>query len=100
MSTKVFDDYDEEESYEEVNKIIRSRALKNGSDIEYLIEWKDEHVPTWVPFDYIAKDVIVEYEAPWWNTVKKSEETILQEVIKSGDKRDIDPMDEFGLNLI
>ncbi|KAL2466849.1 Signal recognition particle 43 kDa protein [Abeliophyllum distichum] len=32
--SKVFDDYDEEESYGEVNKIIESRALQNGRDID------------------------------------------------------------------
>ncbi|KAL2544124.1 Signal recognition particle 43 kDa protein [Forsythia ovata] len=95
-SAKVFDDYDKEESYGEVNKIIGSRALQNGSGMEYLIEWKDEHVPTWVPSDYIAKDVIAEYEAPWWNAVKKAEETALREVIKSGDGRDIDAVDQDG----
>ncbi|KAL2474165.1 Uncharacterized protein Fot_49901 [Forsythia ovata] len=62
-SAKVFDDYDEEKSYREVNKIIGSRALQNGSCMKYLIEWKDEHVPTWVPTYYIAKNVIAEYEA-------------------------------------
>ncbi|KAL2530071.1 Signal recognition particle 43 kDa protein [Forsythia ovata] len=82
-----------------MNNIIRSRALQNGSSMESLIEWKDEHVPTWVPSDYIVKNVIAEYETLWWNAVKKSEETALQEVIKSGDRRDIDAMDEFGLNL-
>ncbi|KAL2469276.1 signal recognition particle 43 kDa protein [Forsythia ovata] len=71
--SKVFDDYDKEESYGEVNKIIESRALQNGNGMEYLIEWKDEHVPTWVPSDYIAKNVIAEYKALWWNAVKKSE---------------------------
>ncbi|KAL2468508.1 Signal recognition particle 43 kDa protein [Forsythia ovata] len=76
-SAKVFDDYDKEKSYGEVNKIIESRALQSGNGMEYLIEWKDEHVPTWVPSDYIAKNVIVEYKALWWNAVKKLEETAL-----------------------
>ncbi|KAL2467123.1 Signal recognition particle 43 kDa protein [Abeliophyllum distichum] len=93
---KVFDDYNEEESYGEVNKIIGSRALQNGSGIEYLIEWKDEHVSIWVSSDYIAKDVISEYEAHWWKAVKKAEETDLQEVIKSDDERDIDAVDQVG----
>ncbi|XP_022881179.1 signal recognition particle 43 kDa protein, chloroplastic [Olea europaea var. sylvestris] len=95
-SAKVFDDYNEDESYGEVNKIIGSRALENGSGMEYLIEWKDDHVPTWVPSDYIAKDVIAEYEAPWWNAVKKADETALREVISSGDGRDIDAVDQDG----
>lgn len=79
-----------------MNKIIGSRALENGSGMEYLIEWKDDHVPTWVPSDYIAKDVIAEYEAPWWNAVKKADETALREVISSGDGRDIDAVDQDG----
>ncbi|KAL2479664.1 signal recognition particle 43 kDa protein [Abeliophyllum distichum] len=33
-SAKAFDNYDEEESYREVNKIIESRALPNGRDID------------------------------------------------------------------
>ncbi|KAM7519441.1 hypothetical protein LguiB_018403 [Lonicera macranthoides] len=62
----LFKDYDEDEFYGEVNKIIGSRALENSTDMEYLIEWKDNHSPTWIPSNFIAKDVIAEYEAPWW----------------------------------
>ncbi|KAL2532838.1 26S proteasome regulatory complex [Abeliophyllum distichum] len=38
MSAKVFDDYDEEESYGEVNKIIGSKAFQNGKDIDAMDE--------------------------------------------------------------
>ncbi|KAL2534000.1 Signal recognition particle 43 kDa protein [Abeliophyllum distichum] len=36
--SKVFDNYDEEESYGEVNKIIGSKALRNSRDIDAMDE--------------------------------------------------------------
>jgi signal recognition particle protein len=54
----------DDESYGEVNKIIGSRAIGGGAAMEYLIEWKDGHAPSWLLSDYIAKDVVAEYESP------------------------------------
>ena len=60
-----------------MSKIIGSRAVSQGGSysygMEYLIEWKDNHAPSWVPSNYVAKDVIVEYQTPWWNAAKKSD---------------------------
>ncbi|KAK6143230.1 hypothetical protein DH2020_023578 [Rehmannia glutinosa] len=93
-----FSDYNEDETYGEVNRIIGSRALENGRGMEYLIEWKDEHAPTWVPSDYIAKDVVAEYETPWWTAAKKADDAALKQLIESSDNdgRDIDAVDEDG----
>ncbi|VFQ95056.1 unnamed protein product [Cuscuta campestris] len=92
-----FDDYAEDESYGEVNRIIGSRAAEGGRGMEYLIEWRDEHPPTWIPSDFIAKDVVAEYEIPWWTAVKKADESSLRELLNTGDGgRDADAVDEDG----
>jgi signal recognition particle protein len=62
----------DDELYGEVNKIIGSRAIGGGAAMEYLIKWKDEHAPSWLLSDSIAKDVVAEYESPWWNAAKKA----------------------------
>ncbi|XP_042513370.1 signal recognition particle 43 kDa protein, chloroplastic [Macadamia integrifolia] len=95
---------EEEEYYGEVNKIIGSRALEDGTGMEYLIEWKDDHTPSWVPSSNIAKDVVAEYETPWWTAAKKADESALRQLIASNselkeevsDGRDIDAVDEAG----
>lgn len=89
-------DQNDDESYGEVSKIIGSRALENAAGMEYLIEWKDGHAPSWVPQDYIAKDVVAEYESPWWTAAKKADETALKELIDAGDGRDVDAVDDDG----
>ena len=70
-----FEIFNEVESYGEVSKIIGSRAVSQGRShsygMEYLIEWKDGHAPSWVPSDYVAKDVIAEYQTPWWTQPRK-----------------------------
>ncbi|KAK3192986.1 hypothetical protein Dsin_024296 [Dipteronia sinensis] len=86
----------EEESYGEVNKIIGSRALQGGTGMEYLIEWKDDHAPSWVPSDYIAGDVVAEYETPWWTAAKKADDSALKQLIEADDGRDIDAVDKDG----
>ncbi|XP_073026110.1 signal recognition particle 43 kDa protein, chloroplastic [Primulina eburnea] len=91
-----FGDYDADESYGEVNKIIGSRALQNGRGMEYLIEWKDDHAPTWVPSDYVARDVVAEYDSPWWTAAKKADAAALERLIASDDGRDIDAVDQDG----
>ncbi|KAL0413344.1 UNVERIFIED_CONTAM: Signal recognition particle protein, chloroplastic [Sesamum radiatum] len=91
-----FGDYDEEETYGEVNRIIGSRALEIGRGMEYLIEWKDDHAPTWVPSDFVANDVVAEYETPWWTAAKKADDTALKQLIESNDGRDIDAVDQDG----
>ncbi|XP_059294044.1 signal recognition particle 43 kDa protein, chloroplastic isoform X2 [Lycium ferocissimum] len=92
----VFQDYDKDETYGEVNKIIGSRAIEGGKGMEYLIEWKDEHAPTWVPSDFIAKDVVAEYETPWWNVAKKPDESALKKLLEADDGRDVNAVDEDG----
>lgn len=89
-------DQNYDESYGEVSKIIGSRALENATGMEYLIEWKDGHAPSWVPQDYIAKDVVAEYESPWWTAAKKADETALKELIEADDGRDVDAVDNDG----
>ncbi|KAK2665665.1 hypothetical protein Ddye_004239 [Dipteronia dyeriana] len=86
----------EEESYGEVNKIIGSRALPGGTGMEYLIEWKDDHAPSWVPSDFIAGDVVAEFETPWWTAAKKADDSALKQLIEAEDGRDIDAVDKDG----
>ncbi|TMW85346.1 hypothetical protein EJD97_023294 [Solanum chilense] len=96
VARKEFEDFDADETYGEVNKIIGSRAIEGGKGMEYLIEWKDEHAPTWVPSNFIAQDVVAEYETPWWNAAKKSDESALRELIEAEDDRDVDAVDDDG----
>ncbi|XP_057500664.1 signal recognition particle 43 kDa protein, chloroplastic [Actinidia eriantha] len=91
-----YEDYDQDESYGEVNKIIGSRAIDGGKAMEYLIEWKDDHAPTWVPSDFIAKDVVAEYETPWWTAAKKADDSALKQLVAAGDGRDVDAVDGDG----
>ncbi|XP_052192077.1 signal recognition particle 43 kDa protein, chloroplastic [Diospyros lotus] len=91
-----YEDYDEDESYGEVDRIIGSRALPAGKGMEYLIQWKDDHAPTWVPSDYIAKDVVAEYETPWWTAAKKADDSALKHLVSAADGRDVDAVDEDG----
>ncbi|XVE67234.1 hypothetical protein DITRI_Ditri08aG0143700 [Diplodiscus trichospermus] len=86
-----------DEYYGEVSKIIGSRALPGGKGMEYLIEWKDGHAPSWVPQDFIAKDVVAEYETPWWTAAKKADEKALAELLAAEeDWRDVDAVDTDG----
>ncbi|EEF49840.1 signal recognition particle 43 kDa protein, chloroplastic [Ricinus communis] len=86
----------DDESYGEVSKIIGSKALEDGTGMEYLIEWKDGHTPSWVPSNYIAKDVIAEYESPWWTAAKKADHAALSELLSADDDRDVDAVDSYG----
>ncbi|GKV23943.1 hypothetical protein SLEP1_g33613 [Rubroshorea leprosula] len=91
------DEDEEEESYGEVNRIIGSRALEGGIGMEYLIEWKDDHAPSWVPQNFIAKDVVAEYETPWWTAAKKADDKELSRLISAEDDwRDVDAVDSEG----
>ncbi|KAL4037681.1 hypothetical protein IC575_001281 [Cucumis melo] len=87
---------EDDESYGEVDGIIGSRALPDATGMEYLIKWKDGHSPSWVPSDFIAKDVVAEYETPWWTAAKKADKSALESLIDSGDERDFDAVDEDG----
>ncbi|GAA0156867.1 homeodomain transcription factor [Lithospermum erythrorhizon] len=91
-----FESYNEAETYGDVDKIIGSRALEDGTGMEYLIQWRDEHSPTWVPSQFIAGDVVAEYETPWWSAAKKADESALREIIEFEDGRDIDAVDNDG----
>lgn len=66
--------------------------------MEYLIEWKDGHAPSWVPSNYIAKDVVAEYESPWWTAAKKADENAFKRLIEAAeeDGRDVDAVDADG----
>ncbi|KOM58036.1 hypothetical protein LR48_Vigan11g106900 [Vigna angularis] len=64
--------------------------------MKYLIEWKDGHKPSWVPTDFIAKDVIVEYETLWWTPTKKVDKPTLRNLIESSDDCDVDAVDVEG----
>ncbi|XP_022135674.1 signal recognition particle 43 kDa protein, chloroplastic [Momordica charantia] len=88
--------FNEDETYGEVDGIIGSRALQDGSGMEYLIAWKDGHAPSWVPSDFIARDVVAEYETPWWTAAKKADESALKSLIDAADGRDLDAVDEDG----
>ncbi|KAJ8767038.1 hypothetical protein K2173_012549 [Erythroxylum novogranatense] len=85
-----------DESYGEVEKIIGSRALQGGNGMEYFIQWKDGHAPSWVPSDFIAKDVVAEYETPWWTAAKKADHKALAQLIEADDGRDVDAVDGDG----
>ncbi|KAL7126344.1 hypothetical protein ABFS83_14G179800 [Erythranthe nasuta] len=92
-----FTNYNEDETYGEVSRIIGSRAAADtGRGMEYLIEWQDDHAPTWVPSDFIAKDVVADYETPWWTAAKKADAAALAQIIESSDGRDVDAVDENG----
>jgi signal recognition particle protein len=86
----------EDESYGEVKKIIGSKALEDSTGMEYLIEWKDGHEPSWVPADFIAKDVVSEYETPWWTAARKSDENALRTILEADDNRDVNAVDSDG----
>ncbi|GAB2267796.1 hypothetical protein Dimus_002772 [Dionaea muscipula] len=96
QSISSFEAYNEDETYGEVNRIIGSRALPDASGMEYLIEWKDDHASTWIPSNYVAKDVVSEYETPWWTAAKKADESALERLIGAGDGRDINAVDDDG----
>ncbi|CAI9115405.1 OLC1v1016304C1 [Oldenlandia corymbosa var. corymbosa] len=99
-----FEDYNQDESYGEVSKILASRKASDPDDdgdgtrvrMEYLIEWKDDHAPTWVPSEYIADDVIAEYETPWWMAARKADESALKELIDGDYGRDVNAVDDDG----
>eukprot|EP01018_Ginkgo_biloba_P021100 Gb_07319 [translate_table: standard] len=84
---------EDEEAYGEVKKIIGSRAFEGH--MQYLIEWKDGHKPTWVPSANIANDVVAEYETPWWAAARKMDEKKLKELLEDVE-RDVDAIDENG----
>ncbi|KAL2329177.1 hypothetical protein Fmac_022604 [Flemingia macrophylla] len=86
----------EDESYGEVKGIIGSRAIHAAAAMEYLIEWKDGHAPSWLPAEFIAKDVVAEYETPWWTAAKKADESAFRKILDSADGRDVDAVDADG----
>lgn len=86
----------EDESYGEVKRIIGSKALDDSTGMEYLIEWNDGHTPSWVPSDFIARDVLAEYETPWWTAAKKADETALKTILETDDGRDVNAVDTDG----
>lgn len=88
------DEEDEESSYGEVNRIIGSRTA--AAAMEYLIEWKDGHSPSWVPSSYIAADVVSEYETPWWTAARKADEQALSQLLQDCPDRDVNAVDENG----
>lgn len=66
--------------------------------MEYFIEWKDGHTPSWVPSDFIAKDVVAEYETPWWTAAKKADSSALSQILSENEdeRRDVNAVDSDG----
>ncbi|CAL1397362.1 unnamed protein product [Linum trigynum] len=66
--------------------------------MEYLIQWKDGHEPSWLLSDYISKNVLAEYESPLLTATKKADASALQSNLESdgGDARDVDAVDLAG----
>ncbi|KNA15378.1 hypothetical protein SOVF_098790 [Spinacia oleracea] len=97
-TTTSYDSYNEDESYGEVNRIIGSRVSPNSpTTMDYLVEWRDEHAPTWVPSNYIASDVVSEYETPWWTAAKKADASGLENILAQPESaRDVDAVDSDG----
>ncbi|KAL5984106.1 hypothetical protein ACLOJK_018208 [Asimina triloba] len=96
------DDGGGQESFGEVERIIGSRAVRRNEfdryDMEYLIQWKDGHAPSWVPSSNIAKDVIAEYDGPWWTAAKKGDASALEQILAADtqSERDVDAVDGDG----
>ncbi|XP_050363953.1 signal recognition particle 43 kDa protein, chloroplastic [Argentina anserina] len=85
-----------DESYGEVDKIIGSRVVDGCAGMQYLIQWKDGHDPTWVSSDSIAKDVVAEYDSPWWTAAKNADDAALRALLDAEDDRDVDAVDSDG----
>ncbi|CAM8918121.1 unnamed protein product [Rhodiola kirilowii] len=69
--------------------------------MEYLIEWKDDHSPTWVPSNFVSKDLVAEYDTAWWTAAKKPEPEALARLLSSpDDNRDVDAIDEAGRSAL
>ncbi|ERM96582.1 signal recognition particle 43 kDa protein, chloroplastic [Amborella trichopoda] len=85
-----------EEAYGEVKGVIGSRPRPGGTGMEYLLEWADGHAPSWVASENIAKDVIAEFESPWWVAAKKGDDVALRQLLESSPARDPDAIDEDG----
>ncbi|XP_010670690.2 signal recognition particle 43 kDa protein, chloroplastic [Beta vulgaris subsp. vulgaris] len=101
LEQQSYESYNEEESYGEVNRIIGSRVSPTSSSpttMEYLIEWNDNHPPTWVPSNFIASDVVSDYESPWWAAAKKADPQQLQSILAQPNsaQRDINAVDSDG----
>lgn len=82
-----------QEVYGEVSKIISSRAIDYR--MFYLIEWEDGHEPSWLPASSIAKDVLAEYESPWWKASRAGDDVKLRELLDD-EGRDVDAVDDNG----
>ena len=95
---ETIENFEDDESYGEVSKIIGSRALEGGTGTEYLLEWKDGHTPSWVPSDFVAKDVVAEYETPWWTAAKKADESSLSQILSENADglRNVNAVDSDG----
>lgn len=91
---------EDDASYGEVDKIIGSRAIQREEmgryEMEYLVEWKDGHSPTWLPSSSIANDVLAEFDSPWWAAAKKADADALRSLLLDHPSRDVDSVDEDG----
>ncbi|KAL8170318.1 hypothetical protein V2J09_022122 [Rumex salicifolius] len=95
-----FEDYNEDESYGEVDLIIGSRrSAAAAASMEYLVQWKDGHPPTWLPSSLIAADVVAEYDSPWWTAAKKADSDALLRLLED-DARDVDAVDSDGRSAL
>jgi len=84
-------DTDGEEVYGEVKCILSSRVVDRQT--QYLIEWNDEHPDSWEPASNIARDVVSEYELPWWQAARKADDQKLKELL-AYEGRDVNCIDE------
>ncbi|KAK1304911.1 hypothetical protein QJS10_CPB11g02089 [Acorus calamus] len=93
---------DDDEDYGEVSRIIGSRAVRSGlsTAMEYLIEWKDGHAPSWVPAGGIAADVVAEFDSPWWAAARKADESELRRLLELHPARDADAVDADGRTAV
>ena len=52
--------------------------------VEYLVEWKDGSPDTWEPVTNLADNLLRDYEAKWWNAVKKADEATIMSMLDGG----------------
>ena len=52
--------------------------------VEYLVEWKDGSPDTWEPVTNLADNLLRDYEAKWWNAVKKADEATIVSMLDGG----------------
>lgn len=88
-----------DDTFNEVHRIIARRTASESP--EYLIEWKDDHPPSWLPAAAIASDVVAEYETPWWAAARKGDASALSDLLSDESiSRDPDAQDADGRSAL